>query len=147
MPSAAFSRIEALKARRLQFAGQALQHAPVALLVQLGLHLGLEDLRVERFEQVVHRATGIALEHGRGLLVGGEENDRGQPRALAAAHQPGDLEAVHLGHLHVEQDQVDFVFEQRSGLPSRAGGQHLPILPGQQRPHADEVLRIVVYDQ
>ena len=98
---------------RLQFARQPLLHAPVTLLVQLRLHLGLEDLRVERLEQVVHRTTGIALEHsGIGLLVGGKEDDRGQPGTVATTHQPRNLETVHFRHLHVEQHKVDFVLQQ-----------------------------------
>ena len=96
-----------------QLPGQALQHAPVALLVEQGLDLGLENLGVERFEHVVHGAAGVAFEHGRfGLFVGGQENDRCQPRTLAAAHQPGNFKAVHLRHLHVQQDQVDIMLQQ-----------------------------------
>ncbi|MNO99235.1 hypothetical protein D3C76_910010 [compost metagenome] len=108
----------------LQFAGQALQHAPVTLLIELGLHLGLENLWVERLEQVIHRATGVALEHsGIGLFIGGQEDDRGQPGAVAATHQPGDFEAVHFRHLHIQQDQVDFMFKQRTqGFGPRACG-------------------------
>lgn len=134
---------------RFQLTGQALQHAPIALLVEQGLDLGLENLRVERFEHVVHGATGVTLEHGRfGLFIGGEENDRGQPGALAAAHQSGDFEAVHLRHLYIQQHQVDIVFKQSTqGFHPRVCRQHLPILTGQQCPHADEVFGVIVYHQ
>ncbi len=133
----------------LQLAGQLLQHAPAALLVQLRLHLGLENLWIERFEQVIHRATGVALEHGGiGLLVGSEEDNRGQPGSLAAAHQAGDLEAVHFRHLHIEQYQIDFVFQQRpQGFHPRACSQHLPIVARQQGAHTDQVFRVIVYHQ
>ncbi|MNE76064.1 hypothetical protein D3C80_1722770 [compost metagenome] len=128
---------------------QALQRTPVALLLQQGLDLGLEDLRVEGFEQVVHRATGITLEHSRlGLLIGGQENDRGKPCTLAAAHQAGDFEAIHARHLHIQQHQVDFVLKQRAqGFRSGACGEHLPVLTGQQGTHADQILRVIVDDQ
>ncbi|MCY1421516.1 hypothetical protein D9M71_371740 [compost metagenome] len=117
---------------RFQLAGQTLQHAPVALLFEQGLNLGLENLRVERFEHVVHGAAGVAFEHGRvGLFVGGEENDRGQSGTLIAAHQPGDFKAVHFRHLYIHQHQVDFVLKQRAqGFYPRACRQYLPILPG-----------------
>lgn len=73
--------------RGFQLSAQTLQHAPVALLFEQGLNLGLEDLRVERLEHVVDGAAGVAFEYGGfGLFVGGEEDNRGQPGALAATH-------------------------------------------------------------
>ncbi|MNN05506.1 hypothetical protein D3C81_1182710 [compost metagenome] len=100
-------------ARHFQVMTQALQRAAITLVFQQRLHLRLEDLRVERLEQVIHRTTGVALEHGGiGLLVCGKKDDRGQPGAVAATHQPGNLETVHFGHLHVEQHKVDFVLQQ-----------------------------------
>ncbi len=58
----------------LQVMAQALQLPAIALVLQQRLNLGLENLRIEWLEQVIHRATGIALDHGiLGLLVGGRE--------------------------------------------------------------------------
>ena len=44
--------------------------------------------------------------------AGGHEDDRHSAGPLAAAHQLGQLEAVHLGHLHVEKRKRDVVDEQ-----------------------------------
>jgi hypothetical protein len=123
-----------------------LQVLAVTLLFQQRLHLGPQDLRVEGFEQVIDRAVGIALEHrSLGLLVGGEEDNRRQARALAAAHEPRDLEAIHAGHLHVQQDQVDFMFEQGSQcFYTGRSGHDLPVLAFEQGAHADKVFRVVV---
>ncbi len=87
----------------VEFTGQRLQTPPIALLVEQGLNLGLENLRVERLEHVVHSAVGIAFQYGGlGLLVGCQENDGRKPGSLAATHQTSDFEAVHLGHMHIE---------------------------------------------
>ena len=135
--------------RHLQVVAEVLQGPAVALMLQQGLDLGLENLWVERFEQVVHGATGIALDHGvLRLFVGGEKDDRGQPGTLAATHQAGDFEAIHAGHLYIQQHQVHFMFEQQAqGLDPRGGGHHLPVLALQQSTHAEEVFRIVIDDQ
>ena len=103
------------RASDLQIMAQALQRAAIALMLEQRLDFGLENLRVERFEQVIHRATGVALDHGvLGLFVGGEENDRRQAGPLTAAHQARDFKAVHARHLHIQQHQVDIVFEQQT---------------------------------
>ncbi|MNT25350.1 hypothetical protein D3C72_1608640 [compost metagenome] len=91
---------------------QSLQGTAVALLLQQGLNLGLEDLRIKRFEQVIDCATGIAFEHSSlGLLISCQENNRGKSSTLAATHQPGHFETVHAWHLHIQQDQVDLVLK------------------------------------
>ncbi|MNI37259.1 hypothetical protein D3C73_913440 [compost metagenome] len=98
--------------RRFQIVAQALQSPAIALVLQQRLHLGFEYLWIEGFEQVIHRAAGIALDDRiLGLLVGSEENDRCQTGALAAAHQARDLETIHTRHLHIQQHQVDIVFK------------------------------------
>nr|GFD53967.1 hypothetical protein [Tanacetum cinerariifolium] len=75
---------------------------------QQGLNFGLEDIGIERFEQVVHRAAGIAFMHSVArLFVGGQKDDRRQAGSLTATHQAGDFKAVHFGHLHIKQDEVD----------------------------------------
>ncbi|MCY1452308.1 hypothetical protein D9M71_692180 [compost metagenome] len=81
-------------------------------MLEQGLDFGLENLRIERFEQVIHCTAGIALDHGvLGLFIGGEEDDRCQAGALAAPHQARDFKAVHARHLHIQQHQVDIVLE------------------------------------
>ena len=66
----------------------------------------LQDLRAERLEEVVDRADRVAAEHVRvAAVVGGQEDDRRLPAALAAADQLGGLVAVEVRHGDVEQDQ------------------------------------------
>ena len=101
-----------------QIMAQALQRTAIALMFEQRLDFGFENLRVERFEQVIHRTTGVTLDHGvLGLLVGGEENDRRKTGALAAAHQSRHFKTVHARHLHIQQHQVDVMFEQQARAP------------------------------
>ena len=91
---------------------QALQGQTIALVLQQCLDFGFENLRVERLEQVIDRTVGVALDHGvPGLLVGGKENDWSQAGTLAVAHQACHFKTIHPGHLHIQQHQVDFMFE------------------------------------
>ena len=71
--------------------------------------------RVERLEHVVDGAGGITAEDL--LLVlrdRGDEDDRDVARACALLDQRCRLEAVQLGHLHVEQDHRNVVAQQLS---------------------------------
>ena len=61
-----------------------------------------------RLVEEVDRAALVAAKHA--LLIArarGDEDDRHVLRALGAAHELGELEAVHLGHLHVEQREAE----------------------------------------
>ncbi|MNF85693.1 hypothetical protein D3C84_680990 [compost metagenome] len=137
------------RASDLQIVAQALQRAAIALMLKHRLDFRLEDLRIEGFEQVIHRAAGIALDHGGlGLFVGGEENDGRVASALTAAHQTRDFKAIHARHLHIQQHQVDFVLKQRAqGFRSGACSDYLPVLTGQQGTHADQIFRVIIDDQ
>ena len=76
-------------------------------------HLGAQDLRVERLEQIVDRAFLVTAEDVRRVLVyGGEEDDGDVPVAPALLDQLGGLDAVEPGHLHVHQDQGEVRLEQ-----------------------------------
>jgi hypothetical protein len=91
----------------------------LVLLVQLDedRDLGQEDLRIERLEDVVDSARRVAAKDL--LLVLRDrryEDDRHVTRALALLDQRRGLEAVELGHLHVEEDHGDLVAEE---LPER----------------------------
>ena len=69
-------------------------------------------------------------------------------RALAAAHQLGELEAVHVRHLHVEKRQRDVVHQQqleRFGAGARL--EQLHVVAVEQRRQRDEVLLEVVDEQ
>ena len=64
------------------------------------------------------------------------------------AEQPADLEAVALGHHHVEQDQVRQVGQRRvEGLLAVGGGHDLVALADQPGPQDVEARRAVVGDQ
>ncbi len=136
-------------ARGFQVMAQALQRPAIALVLQQRLDLGLEDMRVEGFEQVVDGAAGVAFQHGGwGLRVGTQEDDRRHPRTLAAAHQTGDFKAVHAGHLDVQQHQVDVMHQQQfEGFQAGAGGDHLPVFALQKCAHAEQVFRVVIDHQ
>ena len=78
----------------------------LALAEQLheDVDLGAEDVRVERLEDVVDGAELVAAEDIRlAARQRGEEDDRRVAGAVALADQAGGLEAVEVGHLHVEQ--------------------------------------------
>ncbi|MNP15221.1 hypothetical protein D3C76_1075700 [compost metagenome] len=137
------------RASDLQVMTQALQCPAIALVLEQRLDLGLEDLWVEGFEQIIHRATGIPLDHGiLGLFIGGQENDRCQVRTLAATHQARHFKTVHARHLHIKQHQVDIVFKQQpERLETGGSGDDLPILALQQCTHADQVFRVIIDDQ
>ena len=101
------------RAGQLQVMAQALQGTAIALVLQQRLHLGLKDMRVKGLEQVVDRPAGVAFKYCVGGMGGGGQKDnRRHARALAAAHQACDLEAVHARHAHVQQHQVDVVGQQ-----------------------------------
>ena len=100
--------------QQLRLASQLL-----VLLVQLDedRHLRAQDLGVEGLEDVVDRTRRVTPEHL--LLVlrdRGDEDDRHVARAFALLDQRRRVEAVELGHLHVEQDHGDLVPQQ---LPQR----------------------------
>ena len=61
----------------------------------------LETLGAEGLEQVIH-GVGVEGAH-RVLVVGGDEDDHGRLRGL---DQFEHFEAIELGHLHVEKEQV-----------------------------------------
>jgi hypothetical protein len=68
--------------------------------------LGAQDFRDDRLEQEVHCAELVSLEYVRVLaMVRGHEDDGRLPVALTFPDHARRLEAVHDGHLHVEQDQ------------------------------------------
>jgi hypothetical protein len=122
--------------------------APVCELEE-HVDLGLEDLGVDRLEQEVDRAGLVALEHpGRVARAGGDEDDRDVLGARGAAHQLGELEPVHVGHLDVDQRDRDVVDQQQlERLGAGPGAQRLDAVAAEQGLERDEVLDDVVDDQ
>ena len=94
------------------------------LLVELDEHadLGPEDLRHHRREDVIHGAERVALRRVHLVAECGDEDDGRLGRLPAAADHRGGLQAVHLRHLHVEQDDREFLVQQvPQRLPPRSG--------------------------
>lgn len=119
--------------------------------VQLDEHrdLGAQQPRVERLGQVVDRARRVAAV---GVLPGlarrGEEDDRDVPGARSALDVLRGLEAVHLGHHDVEQDQREVVAQQLAQrVPARGDRHDLHRQRVEHRGERDQVLRTVVDGQ
>ncbi|MNE28043.1 hypothetical protein D3C80_1214700 [compost metagenome] len=99
--------------------------------------------------QKVHGPALVALEGIVHLAAcGADENDRDVLGLLRAAHQLGQFEAVHAGHLHVEDSQGELVLEQQcQGLVGGLSLVHLAVFALDQRVQGQQVLRQVVDDQ
>ena len=68
------------------------------------VHLTLQNMWIDRFEQEVDGAGLVALEYALRITgSGSHEDDRHVLGSLDPAHHLGEIEAVHLGHLHVKQ--------------------------------------------
>jgi len=133
----------------VQLLGEQLQIAPVVLMAEQGVDLVLEDLRIEGLENEIHRPCGVAAQHRlAGMGDGRDEDDRRIAGMRVAPHQPGDFEAIHAGHLHVQQHQLHIDFQQRlqRRFP-RIDRQHLPVAIAQQRFHGHQVRLAVIDDQ
>ena len=69
-------------------------------------HLAHEHVSVDRLEDDVDRAAVVAAEEAFVRLGHrGEKEDRDLARPRIFASEPGDLEAVDVGHLNVEEDR------------------------------------------
>ena len=92
-------------------------------------HLGAEDVRLVGLEEVVHRAhrVGAQLRH-LPARQGGEEEDGRVAAALALADELRRLEAVHLRHDDVQQDDGEVLVSRwrSASRPLRAGDEPLP---------------------
>ena len=71
-----------------------------------GAHAGRQDLLAEGFGNVV---VGARIETPHDVVVGrlgGHENHRNTAQLRVRLQTPADLDAIHSGHHHVEQDHV-----------------------------------------
>ncbi len=101
-------------ARFLQRDELAAQLGALSKEVDEDLHLALDGVGIERLVEEVDRAVLVALERVIEFLAGGADEHDGQVLgARHAADQLRQLEAVHAGHLHVEDGQRELVFEQQ----------------------------------
>jgi hypothetical protein len=126
--------------------------ADLALLdVEVDEHadLGAQDLRLERFEDVVDRAHRVALKDVFLLLADrGEEDDRNVLERLARLDQLRRLEAVHARHLHVEQNDGEVPLEQATQrLLARRGADDALSQRLENRLEREKILRPVVHDE
>src|SRR3569833_3445758 len=79
---------------------------PLLLTIEIKNNLGLtdENVRFDRFVEEIPRAGFVAFEHATLLArAGGDKNERHMAAAIAAAHQFGEFEAIHVGHLHIKK--------------------------------------------
>ncbi len=79
------------------------------------LDLAAQHVGIDRLEKEIDGAGTVAAKAvGLGLMHRGDENDRHVPRLRVLARVAGDLIAVHLRHLHVEQHHRERVAEQHA---------------------------------
>ena len=83
------------------------------LLIEIDKHadLGAQHVRFDRRGNEVDGAKRIALGHLHFVVERRDEDDRRVLGPLALANQRGRLEAVHLRHVDVEQDDGEVVFQ------------------------------------
>ena len=75
--------------------------------IEIDEHLDLrpQDERIDRFEHHVDRTRRIGLQQMRVVAIErGQEHDRNVRRSLARADIACDFIAIHIGHVHVQQD-------------------------------------------
>ncbi len=96
--------------------GYELRGQLTLLLFELheNIDLRLKDARIERLVEEIHRAGFVAAERPRGVLRGRRQKDDRHVRGTrTAAHQRRQLEAVHAGHIDVENGERHLVLEQQ----------------------------------
>ena len=113
------------------------------------LHLGLQRVRDDRGEDVVHRPQRIAaLRVGLALADGRDEDDRRVRGAPALADQRRGLEAVQRGHLDVQQHHRELPPQELlQRLLAGAGAHQLGVEVGQDQLQHLELGRVVVDDE
>ena len=112
-----------------QVAAGLLQLAGQAFFIPLQPHLGqhpvqghLSDLDIERFDQIIPDSQAEGFGGDRLGAVGRHHDHRHIPPLLLQL--PQDVQAVHIGQLQVEQDQVGVLLgDQAQGGIAPVGGQ------------------------
>ena len=117
---------------------------PPLIPAEMCLHLGQKHLNGEGLDDVLISPGSKALDLVGVLHPGGEEQNRaGHVLPDPAAH----LQAVHVRHIHIQQNQVRLPSRQGHGLLPAASRQHL-IAPTAKAAgqHVPDVL-LIIYDQ
>jgi hypothetical protein len=106
-----------------------------------GLDLAAQEAGIDRLVQEVDRPGLVPLERARALLGGRrDEDDRDVPGALRPAHQLGQLEAAHAGHVDVDESEGEVVDQERlERLVAGPTGLDLGVAPAERGRQRDEV--------
>ena len=122
-----------------------------AALVELAedLDLRAQHDRIDRLEEVVHRAGAVTAKDVLGRLADRrDEDDRHAARALAGADQLGRLEAVEPRHLDVEEDRRELALQHRLERLLAGARPHEPVARRlEDRLEREQVLGVVVDEQ
>ena len=71
-----------------------------------------QDLRdIERFADEIVRADGYPFQPHCFFVEAGHQNDRNMSGCLILLEEPADLETVHAGHHHIEQNKIRWVLQ------------------------------------
>jgi hypothetical protein len=112
-------------------------------------HFAAQDLLDDRHRDVVDRAELVALQPVELADVHrGDEDDRRAFKPRMLAHQTCHLEAVHLRHVHVEQDRRELLLEQPfQGLGAGKRPDALHSQPVQDGLVRQQPGRLIVHEQ
>ena len=145
----AFELARAIGDTVLQLAVQRLQLPGLAMKLGEDLDLGEKNLRHHRHRHIVDRAHLVAAKQ---VLVreadGRDEDDRRVLEARMLADHGGKLEAVHVRHAHIHQDDGDVGAQELVESLVRGGGlQEVLAEIGENDLIAQELRRLVVDQQ
>jgi len=126
----------------------ALQLTALAVQVKKHVDLGDQHFTIDRLGKIIHGPHLIATEKMALVAIGRDKNDGNGLRLLVAAHQLRHFEAVHAGHLYIQQYQRHFVLEQKTqGIIAVVCRQQLDIGPLEQAFERDQVFASVINNQ
>ena len=95
----------------LQHVAVALENGVLAGQIDEDRHLGPQHFRDDRLIQIIDGSHVVAAKQMFLALERGQEDDRRVFRPLALPDHGGGFEAVHVGHLDVEQNRCEIVFK------------------------------------
>ena len=133
----------------LQFFQQRQLLLVLAPDIDKDVDLAAHGVRVQRLVQKVDGAGFITRKSVVEILRARADKDDGNAAGpLGAAHERGQFQPAHAGHLHVQDGQGKFVVQQQcQGLVARLGPENDAVLLADQRLQRDQVLAQVIDDQ
>ncbi len=115
---------------------------------ELRLHTGKRLIEVDGLRDVIHGADAEPLEFALFGRAGGDENNRNGPRVFLRLEALADLDAVHVGHHDIEQNEVGlFALDEVDGLKASIGGDDAQAFALKLALEELDVDRLVVDDQ